>query len=127
MICANKNHQLLDNLRREMCAPIRYNLTRAAKYANVPYQHPGRMARLKIWHSIQSNGAREGINYGEDIRIPILIFRKRSFIIHIKHFHRARGRGGESPSNNWNFQITHLLTYWAHANVRSDKLTQVGP
>ncbi len=55
VIKQHENHQLLDNIRCEMCAPIRYNLTRTAKYANVSYQHPGRMTRLKIWY--QSYGA----------------------------------------------------------------------
>ena len=92
-----------------MGALIRYNLTRTAKYTNVPYQHTGRMTRLKISFSIQPYSARD--------------LRERPLLIHVDNLHQTRGSSGKSPSNNWNFQITHLLTNWAHANVCSDKLT----
>ena len=60
MIGNYKNQQLADNIcSEEMGAPVRHNLTRTAKYTNVPYQHTGRMTRLKIWYSIYTALQRE--------------------------------------------------------------------
>ncbi len=46
------------------------------------------MMRLKIWYSTQSNGTREGFNYGEEIRISILILRERPLIFHVEDLYR---------------------------------------